>query len=159
MRVFKDGGEKGATVMAYANAEMQRNIIIITAMVGTMEELKEQPYMKPFKRKLGLIAKHANDIKDALLEPLDEDNIEGIKRRCAAEKLVLVNRAKPTKGMYIVNEEDMLALIGFGAEANCLGCDKAGEEIKRCKLHRTYLRCGIAPKKMERTDGGCPFEW
>ena len=157
MRVFKDGGEKGATVMAYANAEMQRNIIIITAMAGTMEELKEQPYMKPFARKLGLIAKHANDIKDALLEPLDADNIEGIKRRCAAEKLV--NRAKPTKGMYIVSEEDMLALIGFGAEANCLGCDKAGEEIKRCKLHRTYLRCGIATNKMERTDGGCPFEW
>ena len=61
--------------MAYANAEMQRNIIIITAMAGMMEELKEQPYMKPLKRKLGLIAKHANDIKDALLEPLDEDNI------------------------------------------------------------------------------------
>lgn len=27
------------------------------------------------------------------------------------------------------------------------------------KLHRTYLRCGIATDKMEKTDGGCPFEW
>ena len=159
MRISADGGQKGAVVMAYANAEMQRNIIIITAMAGMMEELKEQPYMKPFKRKLSLIAKHANNIKDALLEPLDGDNIEGIKRRCAAEKLVLVNRAKQTKGMYMVDEDDMLALIGFGSEANCLGCDKAGKEIKRCKLHRTYLRCGIATDKMERTDGGCPFEW
>lgn len=62
-------------------------------------------------------------------------------------------------GIYVVGEKEMLELIRYGVETNCLGCEKSGKEIKRCKLHKTFLRCGIITDKMERKDGGCPFEW
>ena len=38
MRVSANGGKKGAVVMAYANAEMQKKLIIITAIPGIMDE-------------------------------------------------------------------------------------------------------------------------
>lgn len=145
--------------MAYANAEMQKKLIIITAIPGIMDEWAQESAFKPQKRKLGLIAKHANDIKDWMLKDLEPESIEMVKRRCVYQTLAIVNRAKPLHGYYIVSEDDMETLIQAGAETNCLGCDKRGKDMRRCKYYKTYLRCGIATDKMERTDGGCPFEW
>lgn len=145
--------------VSYLNADDQRRIIILAAIGVLADEYKKLPKMKPVKRKLGLISKHANDIKETLLENVDEDCVEGIKRRCAYEKIELVNKARKIPGMYFVGEEDMVSLIGYGAETNCLGCEKSGKEIKRCKLHKTFLRCGIITDKMEKDDGKCPFEW
>lgn len=144
--------------MKYLNADDQRRIIILAAVAVLTEEYQKLPNMKPVREELSIISKYSDIAKEKLLESVDEDCVEGIKRRCAYEKIELVNKVRKVPGIYVVGEKEMLELIRYGAETNCLGCGKKGKEIKRCKLHRTFLRCGIVTDKMDRSDG-CPFEW
>lgn len=97
---------------------------------------------------------------DALCEGLEPDQTRYLLKMASESTLNVVPKSSPRaeRQWFPVDENDLDVMLNAGAASDCLWCDKTGKDVKRCELHRMFLRIGLCGTDENIEKGECPFK-
>lgn len=147
----------------YANEETKKIALSISGIVGIADVLLEAGRFRGSDEALEhlrVIKEEAQRAVDAVLEGLDEDQIQGILRYGRLCEFTLVPKTSPVcnKGFFIFDKDDVEAMLRDPL-SHCMFCDLKGKDAKRCVLRKALLKTGVIElDEKDKLYGNCPYQ-
>lgn len=141
----------------YANKAVKEIVVVLAGCIGYADTLKGMEFRNSTKaqRSLKAMQNHAEKALEAVLDGLDEDQVQGLIRFANSCNLMAVPKHSPAaqKDYYLCPADafDRLVLAPVG---ECAFCTKEGKDVKRCQRRRDLATCGIATEKSTE----CPYQ-
>ena len=141
----------------YANKAVKEIVVVLAGCIGYADTLKGLEFRngKKARRSLAAMQNHAEKALEAIMEGLDEDQVQGLIRFANSCNLMAVPKHNPAaqKDYYVCPVDAFDRLIGDVASA-CAFCTKEGKEVKRCERRKDLLECGVIPWGSKE----CPYQ-
>lgn len=129
----------------YANHATKEIIVVLAGCIGYADTLKGLDFRNSKKARRSLMAmqNHASKALEAVMDGLNQEQVEGLIRTANSLELKCVTKQNPEakKDYYICPVDAFDRLMGDVANA-CAFCDKQGKEVKRCERRKDLLDCG-----------------
>ena len=141
----------------YANHATKEIIVVLAGCIGYADTLKDLKFRNSDKAMQPLIEmqNHASKALEAVMDGLNQEQVEGLIRTANSLELKCVTKHNPEakKDYYLCPMDAFDRLMGDVANA-CAFCDKQGKEVKRCERRKDLLACGVIPWGEKE----CPYQ-
>ena len=147
----------------YANETTKRIALSLSGVVGIADALIEAGKFRGSEDAMESVKEMhdaAQRALDAVMEGLDEDQINGILRYGSLCEFTLVPKSNPvcSKGFFILDPEDLRAML-HDPLGQCTFCDLKGEEARKCPIRKMLLKTGaVELDEKDKLYGDCPYQ-
>lgn len=142
----------------YLTKDDRQMVLSVLASAACAAVLAESDKWPEGVREMGAECRDAlNKCAAIMVEDVDQDQMRAMYNVAENTHLSIMPKAArhaaPGKEWVIV-EKEVIDRVTAQSLGDCMICDKEGKEIKKCKLRRDLIACGIEP----RSTDGCPYQ-
>ena len=142
----------------YLTKDERTMVLSVLASAACAAVLEESERWPEEVRSLGAAAKEAlNKCATIMVEDVEQDQMRAMYNMAENTHLSIMPKqsrhAAPGKE-WVVVEQEVIDRITANSLTDCMICDKEGKAVKKCKLRRDLIACGIEP----RSEEGCPYQ-